>query len=172
MRARILGISIISLACFGADLATAGDYRGGFPVVQVISGDRLTTWAVSKAGAMLPGADAAYNIGSSSYRPANLSVVNATMRAVKNEVSVATANVTLTTASPAMIIVTNATAVVTLQNATTAGNGTIQHIVNAAGSGNVSVASASLIGGDASINATVNTTRSVVANSGAWYILK
>ena len=76
------------------------------------------------------------------------------MRAVKNEVSVATANVTLTTASPAMIIVTNATAVVTLQNATTAGNGTIQHIVNAAGSGNVSVPSASLIGGDASINAT------------------
>lgn len=162
----------LGLALVGIGLATAGDYRGGFPVVQPISGLRKTTWQVNNAGAMLPGADAAYNIGSSSYRPANLSVVNMTARGLKNEVSTVTANTTLTTASPAYILCSNATATITMQNATTAGAGYIQHVANIAGSGNVSIASASLIGGDASVNATVNTTKSFVSNGSAWYVLK
>lgn len=169
---KLIATLTLGLALVGIGLATAGDYRGTWPVVQDISGNRKVTWAVNKSGSVLPGADASYNIGSSSYRPANLSVVNVTARGLKNELSTVTANTTLTTASPAFILCSNATAVITLQNATTAGAGYIQHVSNIAGSGNVSIASTSLIGGDSSVNATVNATRSFVSNGSAWYVLK
>lgn len=87
---------------------------------------------------------------------------------LKLAAQVVTANTTLTTSSPSHTFCSNATATITLANATTAGRGFRCWVSNTAGSGNVSVASTSNINGAGSENVTVNGTRTYVSSGTTW----
>lgn len=113
---------------------------------------------------LIPGATNSYKIGSPSKLVKSLAASRVTLGT-----NTTTANVTLTTSSAGVIFCSNATAVVTLQNATTAGAGFTQKVVNTAGSGNVSVASSSLVNGAASVNVTLNTGGEFVSTGSTWW---
>lgn len=155
-----------------------------YDVIRLTS-DSLNTTAV--AAALLPGSANGLTIGSASLpvlkiTASNMTVTNITQTLGTNTFTnstglrlgytAVTANTTLTTASSAVVASSNATAVITLQNATTAGAGYYQVVSNIAGSGNVSIASASLISGDASVNATTNTTKEFISNGSTWIMLR
>jgi hypothetical protein len=138
----IVAVFFCSLACA---MAAAGSYSGALPARVPIDGRTTVTLDADKFGHIL-------------------------LRGITLSTQTVTANTTLTTTSPGVIFANNATAVITLANATTAGVGYTQRVINVA-SGNVSVASASLIDGASSINATTVTPASVVSDGTAWHRL-
>ncbi len=113
---------------------------------------------------LIPGVTDSYRIGSPSKLVKSLNASRVTLGT-----NTTTANVTLTTSSAGVIFCSNGTAVVTLQNATTAGRGFTQKVVNTAGAGNVSVASTSLVNGAASVNVTLNSGGEFVSTGSTWW---
>jgi hypothetical protein len=132
------------------------------------SGGATDSWHVPGTGTyangFLPGTTDVNDIGS----PSAL-VHRVHYSRVKTAYTAVSASTTLTVESAYLIAVTNATAVITLQNATTAGAGYHQRVVNAANAGNVSVASASNISGAASLNVTASTGASFVSDGTTWF---
>ena len=66
-------------------------------------------------------------------------------------------------------ICTNATAVITLANATTAGSGFHCVVINGAGSGNVSIVGPGNVNGAASINATIGQGYDIDSTGSTWW---
>lgn len=191
MRNFLMGICAAILLA-GPVRSAIGDRWGfsdstGADVIRLTSGSLGTSGA---AGILEPGVNLGLDLGSSSLKfdrgyvedlyAANTTftgtgdytgatISNVTMSRYKVGWTTVALNTTLTTASSHAIGCTNATAVITLQNATTAGAGYLQRVFNTSGAGNVSVASASTINGAASVNVTLNTGGVFISDGTAWW---
>ena len=91
------------------------------------------------------------------------------MTQLRRKHTVVTANATLTVTSPMVVGCSNNTAIVTLANATTAGNGYCQQVVNEAATGNITVSSASNISGGANDTVIQVTGATYISDGTHWF---